>query len=447
MDGTINRDLFITENIINYLQTTFPNYYGDNAIIKKYKKYIELLSIKKASEDDSNVKFSIKNQEKLNNLHIYFYGNSDGSNAGSGNSLANKYLNTIESIKSLIDSNNTAINDTVSNIYDIVESSDTTTKEAFTKYINQIIIPGLQAENSASSPIAEYTIKKEEIKEDYDVNLYNQTIETAKNEATAEKQKKQQEIEKYKAEEKQRNDKTKEDNIVKRQKEKEEEAAKKIEKETKENEEKEEIDKKKFKENILEVETKFQEIQNLIINSDYKDYYNTFIDDYINLTLNKATEEEKIKILKDLQSNIKLIKKGGVEKTEEELKQELDNIKQQELEKLKTELIELKQSKDNIEKELEKNKLEFEKIKHIESDIVKKNTEIKQIEEKKSKISEQIKKYKILKEYFLVNSSNISDAVDKDIDGYFKIKDIESKFMTSTKLKDLKYFIKNNGNR
>ncbi len=117
MDGTINRDLFITETIINYLQTLHPNYYSDNAIINNYKEYIKLLANKKAADDDSTVKFSTRNQTRLNNLHIYFYGNSDGSSTGSGNSLPNKYLNTIESIKSLINSNDSAINDTVSNIY------------------------------------------------------------------------------------------------------------------------------------------------------------------------------------------------------------------------------------------------------------------------------------------------------------------------------------------
>ena len=136
MNENVNRDLFITETIINYLQRLYPNEYSDTTIIKKYKKYVELLSIKKAAEDSDDVKFTSKNQTKLEELNRYFYGNSDGSRRAAGDGIATRYLRTIENIKALIDSNDNAIKDIVSNIYQIIDIGDTTNTEAFNKYIN-----------------------------------------------------------------------------------------------------------------------------------------------------------------------------------------------------------------------------------------------------------------------------------------------------------------------
>ena len=96
MNENVNRDLFITETIINHLQRLYPQEYSDAAIIKKYKKYVELMSIKQASEDNEDVIFSTQNQQKLAKLNTYFYGNSDGSRTSAGDGIAAKYIRTIE---------------------------------------------------------------------------------------------------------------------------------------------------------------------------------------------------------------------------------------------------------------------------------------------------------------------------------------------------------------
>ena len=124
MNENANRDLFITETIINYLQRLYPNEYSDVIIIKKYKKYIQLATKKKAAEDNENVKFTTKDAAKLEELNIYFYGNSDGSSTSTSDGIAAKYMRTIENIKSLIYSNDNAIKDVVSNIYGVLVIDD-----------------------------------------------------------------------------------------------------------------------------------------------------------------------------------------------------------------------------------------------------------------------------------------------------------------------------------
>ena len=172
MNENVNRDLFITETIINYLQRLYPNEYSDETIIKNYKKYIKLLSIKKAAEENDDVKFSTKDEARLEKLNTYFYGNSDGSRTSAGNGIAAKYLQTIQNIKSMIDSNDNAVKDIVSNIYELVDIGDTGSKEAFSKYINEIIIPGLQKENTSSPEIVDYPIINKVIKETIDWDEY-----------------------------------------------------------------------------------------------------------------------------------------------------------------------------------------------------------------------------------------------------------------------------------
>jgi len=164
MNENVNRDLFITETIINYLQRLYPNEYSDETIIKNYKKYIKLLSIKKAAEENDDVKFSIKDEARLEKLNTYFYGNSDGSRTSAGDGIAARYLRAIQNIKSLIDSNDNAVKDVVSNIYELVDIGDESSKEAFSKYINEIIIPGLQSENTSSKDITNIPIVKKVIK-------------------------------------------------------------------------------------------------------------------------------------------------------------------------------------------------------------------------------------------------------------------------------------------
>ena len=158
MNENVNRDLFITETIINYLQSLYPNEYSDEEIISRYKEYIKLKSLKKAAKDNEEVKFRTRDKAKLEELNIYFYGNSDGSSTGSGNSIVNNYIKAIENIKALINSNDNAIKDVLANPgYDVYrskgmyffvnnifekESSNINNGNIYTKtYLNRIKFP------------------------------------------------------------------------------------------------------------------------------------------------------------------------------------------------------------------------------------------------------------------------------------------------------------------
>ena len=381
MNENVNRDLFITETIINHLQRLYPNEYSDETIIKNYKKYVKLMSLKKASEDNEDVIFSSRNTEKLEALNRYFYGNSDGSRTSAGDGIAGRYLRTIENIKSMINSNDNAIKDIVTNIYQIVDVGENTSNEAFTKYINEIIIPGLQVENTISSDITNFQVVNKTIKENIDKELYDKTINTVIEEKKKKEEKQKVDIEKYKKEQKEKDDKTKKDNDEKAKKYEEKKAKK--EQEKKEKDKKDEA--KKTKEYSLIIEDKFQEIQNLIVNSDYKDYYNKIISDYISVSLDKVKDKEKIDILTNLQSYIKLVKTGGAQKTEEELKTELKTILDAEITEKKDSLTKLERTRDTYESEL---KTLNKKIKDL--GLTESEEELKNIKEKKGKLEDKL---------------------------------------------------------
>ena len=104
----LNRDSFISEEIINYLQSSFQNIYSDSNIIKNYIRYKDLLLKKETAKNNINTSnfsiiFTSEDEEELESLNRYFYGNSDGSSSGDGNNIAYTYLSTIQTIKDLID--------------------------------------------------------------------------------------------------------------------------------------------------------------------------------------------------------------------------------------------------------------------------------------------------------------------------------------------------------
>ena len=242
MNETVNRDLFITETIISYLQSLYPNEYSDEEIISRYKEFVKLKSLKKAAKDSKDVIFTQEDKNKLKELNQYFYGNSDGSRTGSGSSIVDNYIKAIENIKALINSNDNAIKDVVTNIYKIIELGDTTNKESFNKFMNEIVIAGLQAENGKVAEIDNITIANKVIKETIDKELYNKTIEKAELKKKEEDEKRKADIEKIKQEEKQKEEKTKQKNELKAQEQKQEKEKKDAEK--KEKDKKEESKKK-----------------------------------------------------------------------------------------------------------------------------------------------------------------------------------------------------------
>ena len=141
-----NRNLFISEEIINYLQSSYQNIYSDNEIIKKYVKYKDLLLKKETSENlkstiEDSTFFTTEDDEELESLNRYFYGNSDGSSSGDGNNLASSYLSTISNIKKMIDENDGNIKDIVVNLTSLL--SEKMPDETFKKYLNELIIPGI----------------------------------------------------------------------------------------------------------------------------------------------------------------------------------------------------------------------------------------------------------------------------------------------------------------
>ena len=436
MNENVNRDLFITETIINHLQRLYPQEYSDAVIIKRYKKYVELMSLKKAAEDNEDVKFSTENQRKLAKLNTYFYGNSDGNRTSPGDGIASRYLRTIETIKSMINSNDNAIKDVVTNIYQLVDIGDSTSKESFSKYINEIIIPGLQSENTSSKDITNFSITNKIIKDNIDEEVYQDKVTAAKEEKKKKEDRQKEDIERYKKEQKDKDDKIKEEN--------KENAKKSEEKKAKKEQEKKEKDKKdeakKTKDYSLIIEDKFQEIQNLIVNSDYKDYYNNIISDYISVTLDKVKDKEKIDILTNLQSYIKLVKTGGAQKTEEELKAELKTILDAEIIEKKDSLTKLERTRDTYESEL---KTLNKKIKDLElTDSANELIKIRGKKEKsEEKLKEEVEKQKN-KEKEITELEDFKGEFNKLIDHLNKLRtsltDLKIKYNTLLKNRNIK---------
>ena len=183
-----DRDLFLSEYIINYLQSIYPEIYGDDAVINNYVKYKYLIDKKRTEKLSDNEK------QELEQLYIYFYGNSDGSSSASGASIAANYIKTINIIKDIITKNDNAVKDSVKSIVEILSIDTPVSDEAFKKYINQVILPELIQNDEISYKI-NYKIKSEN-------KVINPTITVAdlKAKKKAEEEAKKTEVDAKKAE-------------------------------------------------------------------------------------------------------------------------------------------------------------------------------------------------------------------------------------------------------
>jgi hypothetical protein len=158
----LKRDLFISEEIISYLQSSYQNIYSDSNIIKNYVRYKELLLKKETAKTHINssefsIIFTEEDEEELETLNRYFYGNSDGSNSGDGNGLIHTYLSTIDTIKELINKSDNSIKDVVTNLTALLDNPSMS-DEAYKKYLNELIIPGILGTNETTAIKSDNTI-------------------------------------------------------------------------------------------------------------------------------------------------------------------------------------------------------------------------------------------------------------------------------------------------
>jgi hypothetical protein len=149
MDAT-NRDIFISEFIIHYLQSRYPNRYSDQTIVNNYKDYRKLRIIKELSDkyhDNEEIrnKMTDDDKERLIKLHQYFYGSDDGSNPSSGSNIARDYITVLNSVKHIIDENDNAIKDIVSGITSLLETSsaDNPNQNIAKMYLENVVISPL----------------------------------------------------------------------------------------------------------------------------------------------------------------------------------------------------------------------------------------------------------------------------------------------------------------
>ena len=292
-----NRDLFISEETINYLQSSYQNIYSDTAIIKNYIRYKELLlkqetakNYNKKDTDKFKIVFTDEDEEELETLNRYFFGNSDGSSSGSGNSLAYRYLATIDTIKKMIAENDNSIKNIVVDLSSLV--SDTSMPdEAYNRYLNELIIPGIIGNIGISSTKSSNEIEANKI-------IKNVLSKEKQNEFIIQKEKEQAEKEAREQKLKLQEEQNKEELIKQKTKTEQEEIKRKELRETerKKREEKNkeilEKDNKKIFETKLnkieeDVDAKISEINIIIKNNIYqKSIYSLFRD--------KSDKDEKI---------------------------------------------------------------------------------------------------------------------------------------------------------
>ena len=181
----INRDLFISEGLISYLQSTYQNIYSDKEIIKHFIKYKELLlkqetakNYKSSDNDKLKIIFTDKDQEELETLNRYLYGNSDGSSSVSGDNLASIYVSTIETIKKMINDSDDSVKDVVVNLTSLLDKDDIS-DEAYKRYINELILPGILGTSGIISTqvdrnISDITVIKNELSKDEQKKFINE---------------------------------------------------------------------------------------------------------------------------------------------------------------------------------------------------------------------------------------------------------------------------------
>lgn len=226
MDAT-NRDIFISEFIIHYLQSRYPNKYSDQTIVNKYKEYRKLRILKEVSDqnedkEDGLMKMSDFDLQRLKDLNEYFYGTSDGSNPSSGNNIARDYQILLSSVKHIIEENDNAIKDIVSNITSLLESSsaDSPDPNIAKIYLEKVVLEPLiialessfDEELKITQPVLKVSDADEKTKQkmfEKMVIAENEEIKTKKEQA---KEKKDTEIKKLKDENDKKDAKIKEEN-------------------------------------------------------------------------------------------------------------------------------------------------------------------------------------------------------------------------------------------
>lgn len=146
MDAT-NRDIFISEFIIHYLQSRYPEKYSDQSIVNNYKDYYKLRILKEVSDktDDPKKKMSSNDIKKLEKYHEMFYGSTDGSHTSSGNNIARDYQIALNSVKHLIEENDNAIRDIIANITSLLETSSANSpnNEIAKMYLDNVVLSPL----------------------------------------------------------------------------------------------------------------------------------------------------------------------------------------------------------------------------------------------------------------------------------------------------------------
>jgi len=225
MDAT-NRDIFISEFIIHYLQSRYPNKYSDQTIVNKYKEYRKLRILKEVSDQkedkDGLMKMSDFDLQRLKDLNEYFYGTSDGSNPSSGNNIARDYQILLSSVKHIIEENDNAIKDIVSNITSLLESSSADSPDPniakiyLEKVVLEPLIIALESSFDEELKITQPVLKVNDISEKTKEKMFekmvideNKEIKQKKDEA---KEKKEVEIKKLKDENDKKDTKIKEEN-------------------------------------------------------------------------------------------------------------------------------------------------------------------------------------------------------------------------------------------
>ena len=173
------RELFIVEIIINYLQTTYPLIYGDSTIVKNYIQYNKLNNKKNLSEINKQIKLTDEENEKLDELNTFFFGNENGTSSAYSD-LPGNYLMVIRTIKELIKSNNNAIKDIIDNVYSLFDNKEITeNNEVLGVFLDNIIIPSLSSsfsDNYVDDKI-ETKISREEHKFDKYQQLNDEEVE------------------------------------------------------------------------------------------------------------------------------------------------------------------------------------------------------------------------------------------------------------------------------
>jgi hypothetical protein len=351
-----SRELFIIENVINYLQTTYPDVYSDKEIIRNYIEYNKLYNKKKLSKREKTVIFTQEEKERLEELNTIFFGNEEGT-FNTYVDLPGNYLMTIRTIKQLINSTNKSIDDIIKEVYSLFENEEITKDEKFLQdYLNTIIIPSL-----LTTLDTHYVSEKIDHKIDRQEHTFDnaQIIQEEREKLDEKQRKKEEEIRKREEIEKKEIEKAKV-RKVKQDELNEKLKAKLVEKDA-ESKNKQKDEKKTFIKNFND---NFEKLKyDLMMNPDLKNALKNF-NDYDNcmkyLLEHPETDENVKKIIENYCNLLKLKKDINDEKKDISQLQKLEksfNSSKKDLVKIQKSFS--KQSKEKKDKDLIDNQLKL----------------------------------------------------------------------------------------